>query len=59
MNGSVERCIKKANSKLERKRRRNSQIPLFEKPVDAAKEERSIKMAHWPKKRPKKSEKTE
>lgn len=37
MNGSVERCIKKANSKLERKRRRISQIPLFEKPVDAAK----------------------
>lgn len=57
MNGSVERCIKKANSKLERKRRSISQIPLFEKPVDAAKEERSIKMAHWPKKRPKKSEK--
>ncbi len=53
MNGSVERCIKKANSKLERKRRSISQIPLFEKPVDAAKEERSIKMAHWPKKKAK------
>ena len=59
MNGSVERCIKKANSRLERKRRSISQIPLFEKTVDAAKEERSIKMAHWPKNRPKKSEKTE
>lgn len=54
MNGSVERCIKKANSKLERKRRSISQIPL-----DAAKEERSIKMAHWPKNRPKKKAKTE
>lgn len=53
MNGSVERCIKKANSKLERKRRSISQIPLFEKPVDAAKEERSIKMAHWQKKKTK------
>lgn len=59
MNGSVEHCIRKANSKLERKRRSISQIPLFEKPVDAAKEERCIKMAHWPKKKPKKENKTE
>lgn len=48
---NVDRCTKKASSRMDKKRREISRLPLFEKTVDGKKEQRSILMSRWPRKK--------